>query len=301
MAREYARINIPIWQDDDWRALPAPAQHLYFVLWTHPLLTYAGVVDWRPGRLAAMASGWSSDEVQAAADCLEARLFIVVDTDTEECLVRSFVRFDGLMKQPRMAVSFANAFAAVASPDVRGVIVHEALKLRKLDPDLPGWTRPQVVDLLERASLDPRTRTLPTDPFGDGFTHGFGHGFTPTQGETLPSVRGRVSVPPTPAPAPTPTPERKEGAASRGTRLPADFTITPAMRTWATEHTPGLNLDIATEEFADYWRAVPGSKGVKLDWTATWRNDMRRKAERPIGRPGTPTRPAGPPRDQLSW
>jgi hypothetical protein len=30
------------------------------------------------------------------------------------------------------------------------------------------------------------------------------------------------------------------------------------------------------DEFRDYWIAVPGAKGVKLDWIATWRNWVRR-------------------------
>ena len=30
------------------------------------------------------------------------------------------------------------------------------------------------------------------------------------------------------------------------------------------------------DEFKDYWIAVPGAKGVKLDWLATWRNWVRR-------------------------
>jgi hypothetical protein len=33
------------------------------------------------------------------------------------------------------------------------------------------------------------------------------------------------------------------------------------------------------EEFRDYWCAVAGSKGVKLDWLATWRNHLRRHLE----------------------
>jgi hypothetical protein len=34
-------------------------------------------------------------------------------------------------------------------------------------------------------------------------------------------------------------------------------------------------------EFRDYWAAVPGQKGVKLDWPATWRNRIRQICERP--------------------
>lgn len=33
------------------------------------------------------------------------------------------------------------------------------------------------------------------------------------------------------------------------------------------------------EKFTDYWRAVPGAKGRKLDWSATYRNWIRRTAE----------------------
>ena len=30
------------------------------------------------------------------------------------------------------------------------------------------------------------------------------------------------------------------------------------------------------DEFKDYWIAIPGAKGVKLDWLATWRNWVRK-------------------------
>lgn len=36
-----------------------------------------------------------------------------------------------------------------------------------------------------------------------------------------------------------------------------------------------VNADRAWPEFYDYWLAVPGQRGVKLDWTATWRNRCR--------------------------
>ena len=30
------------------------------------------------------------------------------------------------------------------------------------------------------------------------------------------------------------------------------------------------------EAFCDYWRTVPGARGLKVDWEATWRTWMRR-------------------------
>jgi len=61
----------------------------------------------------------------------------------------------------------------------------------------------------------------------------------------------------------------------RGTRLNEDFELKPDMKEWASLHTPHVDLEAALEEFIDYWRALPGTRGYKLDWVATWRNRMR--------------------------
>lgn len=312
MPRDRAVLNTAIWQDADFRALPVAAQHLYFVLWTHPGLSYAGVVDWRPGRLAAMAGAWTADDVEVAAACLEHRLFIVVDRGTEEALVRSFVRFDGLMKQANLGVSFANAYAAVASRDVRGVIVHEALKLQRYEPNLPSWNRPAVQGVLAQPSVDPRSRALPADPLTLPVTltvtPRLTPSVTPDVADPDPAGDSTPDTPPTPSPSPTPnsfsgtasrgtaadTPSGAPAAAgagrknsktkSRGTRLPQPFVVTADMVEWARRETPGLDHRAVTARFEDYWRAVPGAKGVKLDWVATWRNWLRREVEnlRPV-------------------
>lgn len=79
----------------------------------------------------------------------------------------------------------------------------------------------------------------------------------------------------------------------RGTRIPDDFAVTDEMKAWAVEKEyTRLDLNAITEEFFDYWRAVPGAKGVKLDWTGTWRNWIRRKAEDgPVRSAGKNTKP----------
>lgn len=74
--------------------------------------------------------------------------------------------------------------------------------------------------------------------------------------------------------APTPKPR------TRGTRIPDSFTVTDAMRAWVAEQgLTHLDLELITDEFIDYWRGVPGQKGVRLDWVGTWRNRVRVKAE----------------------
>jgi hypothetical protein len=61
----------------------------------------------------------------------------------------------------------------------------------------------------------------------------------------------------------------------RGSRIAIPFPITTELREWAKSETPDVDVTAATAEFVDYWRGVPGQKGCKLDWVATWRNRMR--------------------------
>lgn len=88
----------------------------------------------------------------------------------------------------------------------------------------------------------------------------------------------------------------------RGTRIPEPFVIDEAMRTWATEHAPDVDVQAMADEFVDYWRGIPGQRGVKLDWVGTWRNHMRKRqqwhderaAQRPGGRGPANGRPRQP-------
>ncbi|ASR84995.1 RepA-like replication initiator [Mycobacterium phage Bunnies] len=67
--------------------------------------------------------------------------------------------------------------------------------------------------------------------------------------------------------------------APRGSRLPdgwmPDDETIAAMR----QQFPHVDLRAEHEKFTDYWRGVAGAKGRKADWTATWRNWIRRAAE----------------------
>jgi uncharacterized protein YdaU (DUF1376 family) len=65
---------------------------------------------------------------------------------------------------------------------------------------------------------------------------------------------------------------------NRGTRLPNDWSPDGEQLAFAR----GLGVDGLEQgdRFRDYWIAQPGQKGVKLDWNGTWRNWVRRAAER---------------------
>lgn len=110
------------------------------------------------------------------------------------------------------------------------------------------------------------------------------------------------NAPPNPDPIPisknsapsAPDDGEAKAKAKRGTRLPDDFALTPERRDVALKR--GIDPLNTFEEFVDYWRAVPGAKGTKLCWEATWRNRCREVAARqrrfakPADVPRVPTR-----------
>jgi hypothetical protein len=66
----------------------------------------------------------------------------------------------------------------------------------------------------------------------------------------------------------------------RGTRFSPDATLTQEFIDVGTAlNFPEDRIAWEFDEFKDYWIGVPGSKGVKLDWVATFRNHLRRHIE----------------------
>ena len=63
--------------------------------------------------------------------------------------------------------------------------------------------------------------------------------------------------------------------AQRGSRLAQDWVLTKSLGEWAQTERPDLDVRLVAEQFKDYWIAQPGQKGLKLDWSATWRNWVR--------------------------
>lgn len=91
------------------------------------------------------------------------------------------------------------------------------------------------------------------------------------------SLRSEEGKPP---PTPNGVGAPKGAETMRGTRLPDGWE--PGGDDWAKAmdllggDVPAVN---ELDRFRDYWRAVPGAKGRKSDWPATWRNWVRRASE----------------------
>lgn len=221
MARDRANIRTDMWADADWRDLTPGAQWLYEYLLTSPSTSYVGVVDWRPVRIAKMARSLTAEGVMKYAAELEQHRnrFVVTDDETEEILVRSFLRHDGLLLNPNLWKSIGLSFTEVASPKIREAIAREVGRLRDQHPEGIPTARGGAVNPWASMHL----RTLVQTPYDTGSPS------TPTDTPSpTPSDRGSDRGSPTATATSTTTeaslpasePKRKEH------RLPKDWAPT---------------------------------------------------------------------------
>lgn len=84
-----------------------------------------------------------------------------------------------------------------------------------------------------------------------------------------------------------------KSSSARGTRLPKGWSLPDEWLAWAASEFPSWSAAAIlsrAERFRDYWHGVPGQKGRKADWEATWRNWCRRDAEQGGGTVGRTSR-----------
>lgn len=129
MARSYASIVTSIWRDEEFCNLSAGAQRTYFMLVSQPEISAAGV-------LALTVSRWSKTlpvgEREHLADWLNEladHSYICLDWDTEELLVRSFIRWDRGYNNPKRQPVIREAMGLVTSPDLQSVLRSESDRL----------------------------------------------------------------------------------------------------------------------------------------------------------------------------
>lgn len=291
MPRAFAKVNVAIWQDPDFRRLPPAAQHLYLLLWTSPSLSFCGVHDWRPGRLSHLSQGFTEEHTKTVADCLTARHFIVVDHETEEVLIRSWARHDEVLKQPRLAVSFVHAYADTYSATLRSVLVYELSKIQKKSPSLTCWKDSRVTDLLDHEAVSAKDLPVPQDPFDPEVGDGFGPGFALGLAQTSPKVWPWVWVPPTTAATDSTnqTSDKKHSAGkpakAKARPLPSDWVPTDEHKQRAAKS--GVALDREVQKFKAH--AEANDRKVVV-WNAAFTQWLIQAEERAGSSRPTPVR-----------
>lgn len=139
MARKYAQIQVSIWSDEDFKSLDPLYQHMYFVLLSQPRMNLCGVIDFIPARIAQASYDLTVDEVEQRVKWLDSKRYVVVDNDTSELLIRTFIRNDGLLKMPNVATGMASDYAEIMSARLRDAVDKELARCYSDDPELRGW------------------------------------------------------------------------------------------------------------------------------------------------------------------
>lgn len=286
MARREARISVEIWDDLEFIALSPLAQRMFIFLFSQRDMNYLGLLPLRERRWASRSAGLTVDAVRAALEELEAARFVVIDDDTEELLVRSFMRRDEVYRQPQLIRSARDALPMVVSLRIRAALAEELERIASLD-GLHAASQEAIEDMrrsieetarrVRSASVDPaRTLGAPSNDHGEDLRE--------KEDRYLLDLSSPSSdlLAPSSSKAPSEPSRRASRVAKtkRGTRIPDDFTVTPAMVQWAREKVPHVDGRLETEKFINYWRAKSGKDATKVDWEATWRNWMLNAAER---------------------
>lgn len=280
MPRDRANIRIDLWADEDWRRLSVNAQHLYILLLSHSTLSYAGVADWRPKRLAPLTADRTPESLEEAAEELKNAAFIYPDDDTEEVLIRSFVRHDGVIRHPKLHVSMANDFASIASARIREFVAFELQKLHQEDHELALWKHPKVQTILKAKASDMKVFCLDPSPAqAPALT-----AISPSQG--LEKARDLNSDPMPTATATATSPKGDMGAASKTpeTRLSERWNPSQAHATRAQD----LGLDLASEAESFKLHAQAHDRRA-ANWNAAFTMWLKKSAEygRPSSKPRT--------------
>lgn len=306
MARSHARIAVTIWQDTDFRALRPSPQRLYLFLVSQPNLTHLGVLPLTLRRWADTADAYSLDDLSDDLAELEEAGFVVVDEAAEELLVRSYLRNDGVYKQPNVLKAAVGTVAAIHSVRVKRTLLAEVdrIDLAELTDDGGEKSQRRTVERhLEeiRAGIGDLPPEPPWNPSpnpsgkGSGNPSGNPNG-NPSQGThagrvpvTLPGTHagtpyaraGAQPLAPSPYPlAPTPSP--KNTCSNPRSSFDAFWTAYPrkvgkqAARkayTRARKHVSDDQLLAAVSAFRDDPN-LPADKSF-IPHPATWLNEGR--------------------------
>lgn len=272
MARDHARVLIRIWADEDWKALTSTEQWLYELLLSQEGINRAGLIDLHPRRWSQLASDMTIETIQKALRGLENARFVAVDTDTEEVLVRSFIRNDGVVRQPNVLKNALNSARQVQSRRLREILAEE---LRRMIDFIPLDRRDretnregvlQVADLLfhpnAKGSANPSrnpsanpsdrdqvhhaenpTSQAPSEPFPEGFGEPFPEPFAepPGEGEGV----GEVVKSPKPVVA-TRTRDQPRPTAEQLAKTATDPATYGLISAWRSTHQPPYRADVYT-------------------------------------------------------
>jgi hypothetical protein len=155
---KYCRVQTTIWTNSDFTSLPSAAQRLYLLILSQPELTLCGVLQPAFKRWSKFSSDTTAADLELACKELEAREFVHRDDETDELLVRSFVRHGVAMDSENSLVGMTRAYETIHSKVLRKVVIEELGK--DLDHDLNNRLNRRIGDGVKKALRDRVSKTF---------------------------------------------------------------------------------------------------------------------------------------------
>lgn len=135
MPREHARISYKMWRDKEFRALPRDAQTMYMQLLSQKEINNAGILPLLESNWARGCDDLTVDDVRRDLDRLQAERFVFFDEETNEVFIRSFIRNDGIVKQPNLLKNAYRCAEQVESHTLRVELAAELRRIGRRDAD----------------------------------------------------------------------------------------------------------------------------------------------------------------------
>jgi hypothetical protein len=163
MPRTEARLKVTMWSNREFTALVMEDQRNYLKLTTQPGINLCGVVLITWGRWTTTAADVTVDGLRASFDRLEAARFIVVDYGTDELLVRTFIRHDGVWRNKKTRAGMFNQRQSIVSDKIRTALDAEIDRCRLAEDD-PSSVADEEWDRAFPGGIPSEDTPLPSPP-----------------------------------------------------------------------------------------------------------------------------------------
>ena len=127
---EYGKLYKSAWGDRDFKSLNEGEQALYQKLISQSDTSLAGVLTYAPVRWAGQTAGMTVTDIESRMAGLVEKRYAMVDLETQEVLIRSYIRNDSGWRSPRTMLGVAGAVRRILSPLLRAAV---SVELQRID------------------------------------------------------------------------------------------------------------------------------------------------------------------------
>lgn len=106
----------------EFRQLSPLAQWAYMMLLSQPQISNLGMLAYTPEKWVRLAIGATPPQLEAAIGELEERRYLIIDRETGELLVRTFIKHDKVWSQPKLVINARVIINQVESDAIRSYL-----------------------------------------------------------------------------------------------------------------------------------------------------------------------------------